>query len=865
MDSNGDNGFLSALLSSTSSNDTIPVKFSEAVISDLALNLEERLFKNENSRILHLSSDCTLLSAIKLRQALAHLKLTANSNYEYLVYKNDKIFTKSDIHDDFEKLFKNIFESDEKKLLIIVCQSTPTEALLKILKPFHVNKKPKFALFKLLKPFNTNKKSKKIILITQFDSIDDIDNKIVDDKIGFKHLDKVSQTKLLMENVQFQGNSIKLNQLISENVANELIDAKSLLQLMTDSFNIKIGNEMPFSSYNYKKELYIERSLSYVMVQTAVFAYLADKNLFYVTGYDPDVAKSDINKNCMQIFKDGQLYDFGVVLPPDECTSPEHYQNTFKKLCEQNPGKTINWLEYQLTSSLPGRSCTSRTNGKVLYWKGFIGDSSMIQNFIIKNSSKIKYNQNHIDIGDIKQKSIVIANDSGFGKSTFLISLAKFRATEKNSTWIIRIDLNDYSVIGKAYNLSKFYFSEVNVDTAIEFISKVALSNESTAFEKNLFTASIRHFKDFNEAKYPQIEIFFDGFDEISPLHKENTTKLLQTLKKTDITRFWITTCQGEKMHLKIEVDTSVFALCVFSEKDQQQFLTNYWQHLQNQQDKNVDEPDEKRLKLVQRNRQYFETMAKILVNWAKSKQDIKEDYSIAEIPLTLKLLAKQTFYQNFQIADDMLIDLHGKIIDDEIDQYCKKNKTEKNVLFTNLCDVHYELALKHIFPVKVFSSNFTYYESFKKICEDLQLNADQELIRLGLIKNDKHQFIHRCFAEYFVGEYLINNLTNCDEQIKKLVKNLIIEIFLPDDKKTSLIYGNIGQFLKIQLEKQKKMLEFVQILADIIYTRSICYMQKLTASVNAKIQFNNFLNNPKDFQLKICQLVGTGHICIHV
>jgi predicted NACHT family NTPase len=73
---------------------------------------------------------------------------------------------------------------------------------------------------------------------------------------------------------------------------------------------------------------------------------------------------------------------------------------------------------------------------------------------------------------------------------------------------------------------------------------------------------------------------------------------------------------------------------------------------------------------------------------------------------------------------------------------------------------------------------------------KSLQINSqstlsDEELARIGIAQREsegKPQFIHRTFAEYFVAEFLINQLTKETEKHTNLQDFLLNEVLLQTD-----------------------------------------------------------------------------------
>jgi len=91
---------------------------------------------------------------------------------------------------------------------------------------------------------------------------------------------------------------------------------------------------------------------------------------------------------------------------------------------------------------------------------------------------------------------------------------------------------------------------------------------------------------------------------------------------------------------------------------------------------------------------------------------------------------------------------------------------------------------------------------------------SDEELARIGIAqrnKKGKPQFIHRTFAEFYVAEYLINELTKKTKQHKQ-VKELLINnvLLLP-------LHQVIESFLDSLLEKSEPSKETLKEYGEMI------------------------------------------------
>src|SRR5699024_6285501 len=74
------------------------------------------------------------------------------------------------------------------------------------------------------------------------------------------------------------------------------------------------------------------------------------------------------------------------------------------------------------------------------------------------------------------------------------------------------------------------------------------------------------------------VVVLFDGFDEISPDYAEVVTQLIRALKETRVEQIWVTTRPHWREHLERELGTFAHRLKPLAQKEQTNFLTNFWQ-----------------------------------------------------------------------------------------------------------------------------------------------------------------------------------------------------------------------------------------------------------------------------------------------
>ena len=442
----------------------------------------------------------------------------------------------------------------------------------------------------------------------------------------------------------------------------------------------------------------------------------------------------------------------------------------FKQLCQQNPMSNVHWLEKDKSE---------------LIWKDSQGNLKILRKYV---DVQKYHTYAPSDLDKLLQQAknhrvMLIADKAGMGKTTVLTQLAKRIKQKFPAHWLVRIDLNNYTELLETQKGKK-----MDKERVLEFISKEVLKLESD-LEKELFK------KSFEGSETNKVVVMVDGFDEICPNYKNTVIDMLQVLKQTSLEQLWVTT----RPHLREELEDNLqqlsYTLQPFSEVEQVEFLKKFWlQNLKNLEDTNQHQ---------------LEIYAEALIS--KLAQSISDkDKEFAGIPLQTRMLAEafEEDFRSFCVSGKSesklphkldLLGLYERFIYRKYNIYYKeKSKTEPFNMatkeqqerdFKTIQLEHQLLALEALFTedqVKFLQmdNNFIF--------------SDEEVARVGIVQrnNDgKPQFIHRTFAEYFVAEFLVKQLTK--ETKSTQVRNFLLNgVLLKSD------YLVIRAFLDGLLEK---------------------------------------------------------------
>jgi hypothetical protein len=287
-----------------------------------------------------------------------------------------------------------------------------------------------------------------------------------DEQLTWSDLTDSSQRKLLEKTVIFQGRSVALNQLIS---AESVRDSFPLTDLLQET-EIRIGEEPVTSdSSGYNEEYYIDRTFNHHIV-----------------------VKKDITSGK----REGKFADL--------LASTE---KEFKQLCQHNSTSNVHWLQKE-------------KSGELIWWQSQ-GSLQTLRKYVDGQKSR-SYAPSDLDKllqQAMQQRTMLIADTAGMGKSTVLTHLSK-RITEKfPAHWLVRVDLNNYTDLLEVEKGSK-----MDKGWVLDFISKKVLKLESD-LENELFK------KSFEGNETSKLVVMLDGFDEISPHYQETVIDTLQVLK----------------------------------------------------------------------------------------------------------------------------------------------------------------------------------------------------------------------------------------------------------------------------------------------------------------------------------------------
>ncbi|XP_072380051.1 uncharacterized protein [Diabrotica undecimpunctata] len=734
-------------------------------------------FLKSNKHFLFLLTDSSRLGSIHLLQTLE------NSNnfgaHDSCVFLRLRTLLLKDIR----QLVIDSFSSEKSHNLLII------EYQNKLFVENSVWRKL-FNKFKTIIERHANNSKKVIFILNKNDDV--ISNFDCDDNVrieelqtDFQHLTKQSQSNLLKRECSFQNLRVCFNKLINHETAGSIFDNECLTKLVEGKI-IEIGNDDAFYFNDYIQEYYIERNLYMQRIHKSIFKE-ADKELFLITGVNEKTLNEfGVSKTFIHQYNINESYTTGIIWykEGDEDDGEELKQTAFYKLNNGFTGTALHWLEYK---------------DNYVFWKKSKGNLDNIFNNIDQDyiCTDYYFHENLFSVlTNVKSKIIIISNNSGVGKSTFLTGLSRKMLTQSNSLWVIRINLNDFAfnkdklndkdVRHKMKSLREITFTENDIACAIDYFTEMATSTDSVknSFQKRLlkFSLEVRP----KRFMVPNIVVLFDGFDEISPTYTKQTITLIKGLVQTNVTQIYVTSRFHEKEMLENALQTPALLLKPLDEEEQTSFLCKFWKYsLKFFKEDNVQELHKKiseyvtelqtildanEINDIMKNistasstlnhnlRSYvddinFDKFARNLLNGWKNKI-IDGDTSFSIVPLHLRMLAEIVFYDKFQITDDFkLLNLYNRFVEIKYDIFYHEKKNLGNTVGSEDIRERDSSWLRKKF--RIISCQVLFPDLYK---DDFVDNIRVQLARIGLLilKGNRLDFIHRSFAGFFFSEHSV-------------------------------------------------------------------------------------------------------------
>ncbi|PSN51182.1 hypothetical protein C0J52_06044 [Blattella germanica] len=352
---------------------------------------------------------------------------------------------------------------------------------------------------------------------------------------------------------------------------------------------------------------------------------------------------------------------------------------------------------------------------------------------------EVKYDEIECFV-NLPHKVVLILGEPGMGKSEELKSLATKLKVLDESTWVVRVALNDCTE-----DLSK---DQIDVR---ELLHKAANISE---FAKELF--------DYQLETGGNIIVLFDGLDEINPDYTEKVNSMIEYLTQK-VRKIWLTSRPIMWGILEKRFCVLPFRLFPLTKNEQMNLLPKLWTYTES----------------CGKDKTEFEKHAKMFAEKLLQMTDttLKDSLMFLSIPLHLMMLAevlKNEVVESCKNGElDLprrldLLNLYSDFVGIKWDLYCEKMNLDRKVPgIAKLCASDKRLTQDKVMNsamVTLFDEDIKQLRNAKQILDMnseflSKLDSGEEMV--GLVthaKNGKAVFVHRTFAEYFSAIWFSKN-----------------------------------------------------------------------------------------------------------
>ncbi|KAG5667497.1 hypothetical protein PVAND_015476 [Polypedilum vanderplanki] len=390
----------------------------------------------------------------------------------------------------------------------------------------------------------------------------------------------------------------------------------------------------------------------------------------------------------------------------------------------------------------------------------------------LKQSKIINKNSSELFLKAQNEKIILLSDNSGNGKSTTFKILALEMKIKFPLKWIQYVNMRNFIEIYENFNFDIFKVL-------------IRIFDMKTLFEKNILEKIL---KDSN------FVIFWDGFDEISPIYTEKSLKIMQMIKNDTNSIQFIATRPHYAINITnaLNIDT-VTKMMPYKRNERDEFLMKYFAY------KNLTK-----------------IKSKIATNYSIKliKKIQSEERGFVGSPLLLSMIAKvsltnvdlknqpKNFYEIYEYFTKINLEItvsKGNIMEEIKNGFLSSR--DKNLLV-----FHQYYAFRFLFPN--LNEKYKQLEIFKRY-EKIPKSNVTILAHFGLVTVDiggNVEFIHRTFAEFFVFQYFVDNFYEFEGDASQKEKTFRLDLMI--EKLIESDYEELTKFSKSYLKNSKFMFE---------------------------------------------------------
>ncbi|CAG9803232.1 unnamed protein product [Chironomus riparius] len=332
-----------------------------------------------------------------------------------------------------------------------------------------------------------------------------------------------------------------------------------------------------------------------------------------------------------------------------------------------------------------------------------------------------------------KFKMFILSAVAGSGKSQTFMQFATRIKEKYPMRWITYIDLKDYK---------NFDLNVTNLQDVQELLERFFNLSSKNDFEKAIFDTL---FESGN------VILLWNGFDEIAPTYSNAVMTILNIIKNNSKIIQFICTRPLYSDLLGNNLQSKTYTFLPFEKEEQKNFVKQFFIS------QNFDEK-------TKNFSGYLEKVEKIVIS---TSPEVGFD-----TPLMLLMIAELILNDADIYESENLYEIYRKFAEKKFEIWME-NEFAKSFLKTillsdfNMMKLYQSYAIKNEFlrndKSKIYLFRLTLMN--QKIPENL---TNDEISRMGILHiNDKRnfKFTHKTFSEFFVVQYLIDNIYNAHDE----------------------------------------------------------------------------------------------------
>lgn len=355
-----------------------------------------------------------------------------------------------------------------------------------------------------------------------------------------------------------------------------------------------------------------------------------------------------------------------------------------------------------------------------------------------------------IDLMASEKSFIILSSKPGMGKTTFFGHLQAELTKNLTNNWIVKINLLEQSQYLK--DLVKLT-GRLSIEQVVEFI-KQTQKNGRTAFQMYILE---------NLIKTKQVVVIIDAFDEICPLYRKITLRIIAKLKSSRI-RFAVSTRPQELEQIQKKLNCKEHLELLEIER-LEDFIKQYFVMKEKLQPDEAQNKANSLLRQFSNDSHNYSTYDKLMSCWRIPLHALMVAELYAKSPSSVTMSNISGLFEQF-VVKRIERDLEEKMNLDpnHPKQFIDFEKRKKRIL-----DSLMQLAMRE---------NFTEYrEQNVGRFAAIRKKDESDINSTGIatiMKSSKVQFSHHTFSEYLSIKFCLLNLQ--DNQVREMLKQILVK-----------------------------------------------------------------------------------------